>query len=106
VELPQTLHGQLYLLAYDRERHRVSEYRPLFGLALSAAMLTDLYLTGCLDDKGGKPCPSRVACPDDPLLRAAFRRIGFSRVWDWAALIAQNEQRATEAVCDQLQATG
>jgi hypothetical protein len=45
VELPQTLHGQLFLLAYDRCR---------FGLALRTAMLTDLYLTGHLADEADR----------------------------------------------------
>jgi hypothetical protein len=54
--LPQTLHGQLYLLAFDRERRRFDgDNVPFFGFALRAAMLTDLDLTGYLEDKGGKP---------------------------------------------------
>jgi hypothetical protein len=43
-ELPQTLHGQLFLLAYDRYRGRLDGndgWR--FGLALRTAMLSDLY---------------------------------------------------------------
>lgn len=77
MDLPQTLHGQLYLLAYDRKRHRFDVYSgELFGFALRAAMLTDLYLTGHLEDKGGTPYPSSVARPGDPVLRAAFDQIG------------------------------
>ena len=38
MDLPQTLHGQLYLLAYDRKRHRFDVYiGELFGFALRAA---------------------------------------------------------------------
>ncbi len=55
--LPQTLHGQLFLLAYDRRRQTFDgDKRWCFGLALRAAMLSDLYLTGHLegaeDDEG------------------------------------------------------
>jgi hypothetical protein len=106
VDLPQTLHGQLYLLSYDRKRHRFVKHAPFFGLALRAAMLTDLYLTGYLENKGDKPYPSGGGCPDDPVLRAAFDPIGHTGVWDWAELIAQNQQRAASAVSDQLQAAG
>ena len=52
MELPQTLHAQLYLLAYDSKRHQFRFDRwELFGFALRAAMLTDLYLTGYLEDR-------------------------------------------------------
>jgi Golgi phosphoprotein 3 (GPP34) len=107
VDLPSTLHGQLYLLAYDRNRHHFDGgNRPLFGFALRAAMLTDLYLTGYLEDKGGKPCQSRVACPDDPVLRAVFERIGVISPENWAGVFAENPKRAIRDVRDQLQATG
>ena len=44
MNLPQTLHGQLFLLAYDRRRQTFDgEKRWCFGLALRAAMLSDLY---------------------------------------------------------------
>jgi hypothetical protein len=107
VDLPQTLHGQLYLLAYDRKRHRFDVYNlRLFGFALRGTMLTDLYLTGHLEDKGGKPYPSSVARPDDPVLRAAFDQIGVTGRKDWAQLIAENEKDAPQVVRDQLKATG
>ena len=52
MSLPQTLHGQLFLLAYDRRRHTFDgDKRWCFGLALRAAMLSDLYLTGRLEDR-------------------------------------------------------
>jgi len=107
VELPQTLHGQLYLLSYNRKRHRFDgDNRPLFGFALRAAMLTDLYLTGYLEDKGGKPQQSRVECPGDPVLRAAFERIGAAGRKGWTYSIAENPTGASHDVRDQLQATG
>ena len=70
MDLPQTLHGQLYLLAYDRNRHRFDfDNRWLLGLALCAAMLTDLFLTGHLQDAEGKACHASRARPGDPVLR-------------------------------------
>lgn len=107
MDLPQTLHGQLYLLAYDWKRHRFDgDNLWLFGFALRAAMLTDLYLTGRLEDRGGKPYPSSVGCPDDPVLSAAFDQIGATGRRDWAQLIALNEKKAPQVVRDQLEATG
>ena len=39
MDLPQTLHGQLYLLAYDRNRHRFDfDNLWLLGFALRAAV--------------------------------------------------------------------
>jgi hypothetical protein len=106
VDLPQTLHGQLYLLAYDRNRHRFGIYNhSLFSFALRAAMLTDLYLTGNLEDKGGKPYPSSSAGPGDPVLRAAFELVAASKL-GWADLIAESPRGASRDVRDQLQATG
>jgi hypothetical protein len=107
LDLPQSLHGQLYLLAYDRKRRRFdSDNLWLFGFALRAAMLTDLYLTGHLEDKGGKPCPTSVAGPDDPVLRAAFDEVGATGRKDWAELIAQDHKKTARVVRDQLEATG
>jgi hypothetical protein len=49
VDLPQTLHARLYLLAWDPQHHRFRFDRDKrrdngwrFGFALRAAMLTDL----------------------------------------------------------------
>jgi hypothetical protein len=50
VALSQTLHGQLFPLTYDRRRQTFDgDERWCFGLALRAAMLGDLYLTGHLE---------------------------------------------------------
>lgn len=108
MNLPQTLHGQLYLLAYDRKRRRFDgDNLPLFGLALRAAMLTDLYLTGYIEDEDGKAHRLSVAAPDDSLLSAVCIQIGsvFSGGRDWVRLIAQDEERAPTIVRDQLEAT-
>lgn len=108
MDLPQTLHSRLYLLAYDRRRHRfdVDNLR-LLGFALRAAMLTDLYLTGHLEDKEGRPVGIEcVARPDDPVLRAVFDEISVNPRKDWAQLIATNDRDAPRAVRDQLKATG
>lgn len=108
MNLPQTLHGQLYLLAYDRKRGRFDgENIPLFGRALRAAMLTDLYLMGYIEDEDGRAHRLSVAAPDDSVLSAVCIQIGsvFSGGRDWVRLIAQDEEQAPAIVRDQLEAT-
>lgn len=113
MELPQTLHTQLYLLTYDRKRHRFLEYLPLFGFALRAAMLTDLYLTGHLEDKDGKAWPATAARPADPVLRTVLMRAPGR---EWVELISTpraawttiylREGHDRRVVREQLEATG
>lgn len=49
MDLPRSLYGQLYLLAYDLKRHRF-DYSKLWllGYALRGAVLTELLMTGRL----------------------------------------------------------
>jgi hypothetical protein len=108
VDIPQTLYSRFYLLAYDPRRHRfdIDDLR-LFGFALRAAMLSDLYLTSHLEDHEGRPVIIEgVARPDDPMLRAVFDEISVNSRKDWADLIATNAWDAPHAVRDQLKATG
>ena len=110
MELPQTLHAQLYLLAYDRKRRRFRfdrddswNTRWRFGFALRAAMLTDLYLTDYVEDKEGKAHPTRAAGHDDPVLREALEGVAGR---DWVDLIAHGGRHACKAVRNQLEDTG
>ena len=101
--VPATLHGQLFLLAFDPRAGGFRGFDPdLFGLALRAAMLTDLYLSGFLVERAGKPVPARVASPDDPILRAEFAQVGVHNQAGWAQLIAGNQLEAITAVREQL----
>lgn len=102
MSLPTTLHGQLYLLSLDRRRRAEHRDPILAGMALRAAMLTDLYLSGNITDRGGTPHPVDRAQPVDPVLRAALRRIGSGEYPSWAAAIAPDPKRAVAAVRDQL----
>jgi hypothetical protein len=107
VDLPRALHSRLYLLTYDGDRRRFvfhrADHRWLFGLALRAAMLTDLYLSGYLQDREGKACPTGVARPDDLLLcEALTAAVGQA----WAKSIGHGERRARRDVREQLLAVG
>jgi Golgi phosphoprotein 3 (GPP34) len=107
LELPQALYGQLFLLAYDRRRGRLDgDVRWRFGLALRTAMLTDLYLTGHLTDEAGRPCPTGIALPADPLLREALDGIGDNKPKDWKHAVAQDQRNVSGIVRSQLAAAG
>lgn len=110
MELPQTLHAQLYLLAYDRKSRRFRfdqdnswSIRWLFGFALRAAMLTDLYLTGYVGDTDGKAHRLKTAGHPDPVLDDALNGVGGQ---EWAKLIAFRGRDARGVVHDQLEAIG
>jgi hypothetical protein len=109
MELPKTLHGKLFLLAYDRRRKRLDGDRHWrFGLALRTAMLTDLFLSGHLEDHEGGP--RRVAIsppPEDPVLAAALAEIGEVENRVWAVAIAPGSQEeAPRVVRSQLEDNG
>ena len=107
VELPQTLHGQLFLLAYDRCRRRLDgNDRWRFGLALRTAMLTDLYLTGHLTTEADRPGSVAVTRPNDPLLRAVLDEIGDNEPRDWMHAVARDQREVPGIVCSQLEAGG
>ena len=107
VELPQTLHGQLFLLAYDRRRDRFDgDDRWRFGLALRTAMLTDPDLNGHLKDNQDRPDPVGVTRPGDPLLRAALDGIGANEHKDSTQAVAHDQRRVPGLVRTQLEAAG
>ncbi|MDT5013995.1 MAG: hypothetical protein QOD39_155 [Mycobacterium sp.] len=108
LELPQSLHGQLALLAYDRRRNRFDgDNRPRYGLALRAAMLTDLVMTGHLQDEDGRPNTVGIARPDDPVLRAALDDISAKSYEDWPrAVLDGSQHNAPELVRSQLERAG
>jgi Golgi phosphoprotein 3 (GPP34) len=107
MDLPQTLHGQLYLLAYDRNRRRFDlQNLWLLGFALRAAMLTDLFLNGYLRDTDGLASPADGTRPGDPVLRAVFDTIGIDRPKTWSWLIAANQAHGPRLVRDQLKDVG
>jgi hypothetical protein len=106
VNLPHTLHGQLFLLGFDRRKGRLdldNQWR--FGLALRAAMLTDLYRSGHLENRDG--CPRRVetAPPADHLLRSMLGELT-NRARSWAQLIMQGQRETAEEVRRQLESDG
>jgi hypothetical protein len=106
-ELPQTLHTQLFLLAYDRYRERLDgDDRWRFGLALRTAMLTDLYLTGHLIDDNDRPRPVDAPLPRNPLLCAVLDDIRDNEPQDWMNALARDQRTTSRIVRSELEAHG
>ncbi|WP_156409129.1 GOLPH3/VPS74 family protein [Mycobacterium sp. Root265] len=106
--LPDTLHGQLYLLCIDRRRGRLDHTGPrLLGMALRAAMLTDLYLNGHIHDVQGMPneCGGSTR-PHDPVLNAMIDELVRRRYSSWARAISPKPDQAIRTVRLQLEAEG
>ena len=108
MELPRTLHGQLYLLAYDHKKRRFhfddrnswkNEWR--FEFALRSAMLTDLYLGGYIEDRNGEAAVL-ISRHDDPLLQTA---LGAAAGRGWSQLVRRGGATCRD-VCEQLEAAG
>ncbi|MFL6086565.1 MAG: GPP34 family phosphoprotein [Mycobacterium sp.] len=105
--LPQTLHAQLFLLAYDRYRGRLDgDDRWRFGLALRTAMLTDLYLAGHLTDENDRPHPVDGPLACNPLLRAVLDDIGDRKPQDWMHAVARDQRNVPGIVRSELEADG
>jgi hypothetical protein len=110
MDLPRTLHGQLYLLAYDHKLRRFEydyddawKMRWRFGYALKSAMLADLYLTGYIADSDGRAHRMNLASHPDPVLDKALDRVE-GRMW--SEMITNDGRDTREAVRDQLEAMG
>lgn len=105
VDLPTTLYGQLYLLAYDRHRHQFrSSNQWLYSCALRAAMLSDLYLGGYLGDRDGRAHRRRaIDPPADPLLSAMLAGV---TGWDWKRMTVYQADRSDHVVRQRLEAVG
>ncbi|MCW2559037.1 MAG: hypothetical protein JWP55_3001 [Mycobacterium sp.] len=107
LELPQTLHAQLFLLAYDRYRRRLDgNGRWRFALALRTAMLTDLYLTGHLTDEDNRPRPAGVTRPRNPSLHAVLDDIDDNQPEDWMHAVARDQRNIPDTVHFELEADG
>lgn len=107
MDLPHTLYGQLYLLAYDRKRRRF-DYGKLWllGHALRGATLTELLGSGHLRDVDGT---ARLACdrlPVDPVLRATVEEIDDENPKRWSSLVAFSDRNTDALVRHQLEHDG
>ena len=68
-------------------------------------MLTDLHLSGHLQDADGRPCAVGAARPADPVLRRALDEVGTGHA-AWTTAAAHDQRIAPTLVCSQLEADG
>ena len=102
MDLPDTLPGRIYLLAYPPDKDRVA-HRSQLGLLLRAAALTDLLQRGLLSDQHGRARSDGLA-PDGlaPVLAAVLDRIAASRPRSWEHWVTADERGTARAVRDLL----
>ncbi len=106
MELPRTLHGRLYLIAYDRERRRLRGGAHL-AQALRTAALAELHLAGHLVDENGKVHTAIARRPADPILLTILEQIGASsKPRPWSHWINRDLNKTQRAIRDQLEARG
>jgi hypothetical protein len=107
MDLPRTLYGQLYLLAYDLKRRRF-DYTKLWllGYALRGATLAELVMTGHLQDVDGTARRAGGWPPNDPVFRTTLEAIEADEPKPWSQLVVDSEKNAGRLVRDQLENHG
>lgn len=105
--VPETLHGCLYLAAYNPRRRTFGGTNPrLLELALRAAVLTELYLHGHLIDVAGRPRWAG-APPATAPLRSMWDQIPPGASTSWATVISSAPRvSAQNLVVAELHAAG
>jgi hypothetical protein len=100
---PESLPAELFLLAYDTRKGKLTE-RSHLGYILRAAALSDLWLSGHLVDTGGKAEPGKAkTAPADPLLGAVLDQVAHAPGKPWRHWIRKDQRAAVHVVRDQLE---
>jgi hypothetical protein len=103
MKLPESLPAQMYLLAYDTDKNRMTA-RTQLGLVLRAAALTELYLADRLTDESGHARTVDGRPTGDPLLDDLVQQIADGRPRAWHRWIGRQEHSTLRAVRDRLEA--
>ncbi|QPP08590.1 GPP34 family phosphoprotein [Streptomyces bathyalis] len=99
----RSLPAELYLLACDTEKERLTK-RDVLGSVLRAAVLIELTDRGCLTDEDGRARTVGDRRTGDPLLDDALRGIAAEkRPRKWKTLVQRNRKQTFEAVERQLE---
>ncbi|MDQ0381735.1 GOLPH3/VPS74 family protein [Amycolatopsis thermophila] len=101
MQRPDSLAGQLFLLAYDTQKKRLAS-RSELGYALRAAALADLVLGGHLVDDGGKAVPAGRAAALDPVLEPVLLEIRDAPARSWRRWVSRRSSKMVPAVRDHL----
>ena len=99
----RSLPAELYLLACDTERERLTK-RDVLGSVLRAAVLIELTDRGCLTDEDGRARTVGDKRTGDPLLDEALRGIAAERrPRKWKALVQKERKQTFQAVEQRLE---
>ncbi|MEU8269221.1 GPP34 family phosphoprotein [Sphaerisporangium sp. NPDC049002] len=104
MNIPESLHERVYLLAYDTERGRTAERRHL-GYLLRAGVLAELLIQGHLADATGGPV-ARTPAVADPLLDGVLQQIAGSRRRTWQHWVSKGSGATAREVRDRLESGG
>jgi len=106
VDVPPTLPAQVYLLAYDPVRGRLTASGHL-GYVLRGAALAELLAGGHLTDVGGRPRVDAVLrSPADPVLAQVLGEIARARPRSWSHWVGHRVGATKRAVTERMVADG
>lgn len=100
VEVPESLPGRLFLLAYDMDKKRMTA-RGELGYVLRAAALTELYLDGRLE---GERRPVAGTLGPDPY--GLLKQISEARSRRWQHWVSKDRRAMVQIVREELAAGG
>jgi Golgi phosphoprotein 3 (GPP34) len=103
--IPDGLAGQVFLLAYDTDKHRLT-VRPWLGYLLRAAALADLRGRRMIDDQDRRVRVLAVPPASSPVLWRLHREIAQDRPRTWAAWIRRDRRGTEDAVIEDLATAG
>ena len=101
MQRPDSLPAQLFLLAVDPARRRLTG-RSGLGYVLRAAALVDLQLSGHLVDDGGRPKATGNPEPPDPVLDPILRQVTADPRRRWSYWVGRDVRPTTAAIREQL----
>ncbi|HEU5159406.1 MAG TPA: GPP34 family phosphoprotein [Streptosporangiaceae bacterium] len=105
MDLPQSLPGRMYLLAYNPGRRRMTAGAQL-GYVLRAAALADLLLAGAIADVSGKAGAQPGQVVADPLVDVVLQQIASSRPRSWRSWVSKGAAPMKRDVREQLVTEG
>jgi hypothetical protein len=99
---PETLPGELFLLAFDPRKGRLTN-RSQLGYVLRAGALNELYLRGHLVDVDGKAQSGTNAAGLDSVLSGVLEQVSASTPKKWHHWVRKDARATFHAVRDQLE---
>jgi hypothetical protein len=103
MKAPETLPGELFLLAFDTRKGKLTN-RSHLGYVLRAGALNELYLRGHLVDADGKAQPGTPGATLDGVLAGVLEQVSASAPKKWHHWVRKDARAMFHTVRDQLEA--